>query len=152
MADITACDNCGKQSPDKSGLHIANDWMQITVHDRGYYFPQNEKLIFCNECIPRFSVSNREKGASIIALFFRILRIFGSPSHEDEWNPIESAPKDGNPILVCIKSPKSGDRWQDVVCYNDIQNQFMAGSRYVGHDFITHWMPLPKPPSILGDE
>jgi len=62
------------------------------------------------------------------------------------WQPIETAPKDGHAILVFIKSPKTGDTWQDVVFYNDIEKQFMCGTKYVGHDFITHWQPLPQPP------
>ena len=63
-----------------------------------------------------------------------------------KWQPIETAPRDGRPILVSITIPKSGDSWQDVVCFNDIENQFMSGLMFIGHDFITHWMPLPDAP------
>lgn len=63
-----------------------------------------------------------------------------------EWQPIETAPKDGTCILVYIKSPVTGDEWQETVYYNDFHGMFMRGSMCVGHDFITHWMSLPEPP------
>lgn len=71
---------------------------------------------------------------------------------EQPWQPIETAPKDGHAISVFIKSPKTGDTWHDVVCYNDIENQFMHGLVYVGHDFITHWKPLTYPTQEASDE
>lgn len=63
-----------------------------------------------------------------------------------EWQPIESAPRDGSAILVYVQSPVNGDKWQQVVHFNDIENMFMQGTMTVGHDFITHWMPLPAAP------
>ena len=65
---------------------------------------------------------------------------------KEKWQPIETAPKDGTCILVYIKSPVTGDEWQETVCYSDFHGMFMRGSMCVGHDFITHWMPLPEPP------
>jgi len=63
-----------------------------------------------------------------------------------EWQPIETAPKDGTCILVHLTSPRTGDSWIDTVSYNDFYKMFMSGSRYVGHDFITHWKHLDEPP------
>ena len=66
---------------------------------------------------------------------------------EHEWQPIESAPRDGTEVLlVCV----TGDIG---VCYwrtdgKDNQGYWTWG---LGHSFFgpTHWMPLPKPPGDL---
>ncbi len=42
MATIKVCDRCGKHSPDKEGLHIANNWVEV-VDKRSEY-------IWCREC------------------------------------------------------------------------------------------------------
>lgn len=63
-----------------------------------------------------------------------------------QWQPIETAPKDGTVILVYIQSPLNGDAWCDVVFYNNIRDMFMTGTVCIGHDFVTHWMPPPEPP------
>lgn len=75
-----------------------------------------------------------------------------------EWKPIESAPRDGTPVLAC--SIHHGAR--EVVCWqggkpsgstfgaeqeegwvNDgqIKDRFYANPRW-----FTHWTPLPEPP------
>jgi len=72
--------------------------------------------------------------------------IIVSAVNQCQWRDIKTAPKDGSCILVYIQSPVTGDKWMCVVAYNDIQEMFMSGSMMVGHDFITHWMPLPPCP------
>ncbi len=66
----------------------------------------------------------------------------------NEWQPIETAPKDGTPFLAFGISPgqykfEYGDdigvtRWK--VGY--------GGSWSGGPAYPTHWMPLPPPPEI----
>ena len=56
-------------------------------------------------------------------------------AREGTWQPIETAPKDGIPVLVGY----SGVVWID--CWND-------GYWEEGHPYApTHWMPLPSPPA-----
>lgn len=74
------------------------------------------------------------------------LRMYEDSHWNNGWLSIETAPKDGSPILVFVSHPKAGNVWQDVVHFNDIENMFMSGAMYVGHDFITHWQPLPPAP------
>lgn len=58
-----------------------------------------------------------------------------------EWQPIESAPKDGTSVLLAdhdsfIIGFWNGSAWDD----GDF-NSYMSG--------FTHWMPLPSPPKGL---
>lgn len=69
-----------------------------------------------------------------------------------EWQPIESAPRDGTRILAGRKG------WVSVVAWNPDFHAH-SKSKAVGvwmdddgdfgpdaHDWPTHWMPLPAPP------
>lgn len=68
-----------------------------------------------------------------------------------DWQPIETAPKDGSWIAVTSTHNQyyraalqwEYDTWTDV---NEADHAgFMA-------DAATHWMPLPPPPTALGEE
>jgi Protein of unknown function (DUF551) len=72
-----------------------------------------------------------------------------------EWQPIETAPKDGSAIL--LYSPKHGTvegGWDQVDGGGHPENGpsiYWWASRYVvfedgPYDAPTHWMPLPAPP------
>lgn len=55
MADITACDMCGKQSPDKDGLWLCNNWCKVSVVSRWRKynrFADPKEFIFCLDCLP----------------------------------------------------------------------------------------------------
>lgn len=76
-----------------------------------------------------------------------------------EWQPIETAPKDGTDILVVYPTHfvgrPSGDfsivRWENnkwiaqadgqraIEAQNDFRTEYIC-------PFFTHWMPLPSPP------
>lgn len=76
----------------------------------------------------------------------------------EAWQPIETAPKEGQTVLVCkandadgnpvnkdawgvfiqVASWWEGDGW---VVYNDLVKEKTV------HFEATHWMPLPEPPS-----
>ena len=56
-----------------------------------------------------------------------------------EWQPIETAPKDGTRVLIfsvdeVVVAHYEGDMW----CENEYDNLW--------HN-PTHWMPLPEPPT-----
>lgn len=77
-----------------------------------------------------------------------------------EWQPIETAPKDGSKILVWA----DGYEWPEIVCFEkyDDETAIEAGEpgywRYaeelianvadVEPDMLTHWMPLPAAPEL----
>jgi hypothetical protein len=59
------------------------------------------------------------------------------------WHPIETAPRDGCPIIVY---DPTADGVQIYVClFNGADWQEAAGEQW-GHWTPTHWMPLPDPP------
>ncbi len=60
---------------------------------------------------------------------------------EKMWQPIETAPKDGEQFLICLENYEDV-RWVDLSEPNTVYSEDMWG------DFVwpTHWMPLPHPP------
>ena len=63
-----------------------------------------------------------------------------------DWQPIETAPKDGTSILVCDK----GHYYPFVAEWNEQEKYWRSTScidQYFGIADATHWMPLPEPPS-----
>lgn len=68
-----------------------------------------------------------------------------------EWQPIETAPKDGTEILIYepsylgVDSGKIYTASWDCDCYNTWIEA--GGERYMSFDNATHWMPLPSPPA-----
>ncbi len=77
------------------------------------------------------------------------------------WQPIETAPKDGAWVLVYGRGPDDeakGERRTAVAQFTNYLNgitreefwwQFAwyDGGYYGGFDEPTHWMPLPAPPT-----
>lgn len=68
-----------------------------------------------------------------------------------DWQPIETAPKDGESFLAV--DANNGPEYR-VVYYDDdplhlpyIWHVEDAGAGFNHHEnFFTHWMPLPEPP------
>lgn len=65
----------------------------------------------------------------------------------NEWQPIESAPKDGTEILLGWPKMRMSGYW-DTFKSNDWATDRWMTSRgvYKGKHSPTHWMPLPEPP------
>lgn len=85
---------------------------------------------------------------------------------EMEWQPIETAPKDGCEILVAVKSktPHTVAVSWDKDCWSWVDENGVPGGTHhtavtggwrfdeeVGGwlwpNMVTHWMPFPKPPT-----
>ena len=84
-----------------------------------------------------------------------------------EWQPIETAPRDGTQILACAQLSEHlaaqghvpdlsivrwDDREKDFIAmadgYMSIKSQGDTWTTY--HEpYVTHWMPLPTPPAAL---
>jgi hypothetical protein len=78
-------------------------------------------------------------------------------SNEPQWQPIETAPKDGNKLLLYSNIDLNGkDDDKTVVglygeltwCHDEIniESEYLWYYRYVNPINATHWMPLPEPP------
>lgn len=65
------------------------------------------------------------------------------------WQPIETAPKDGKPILAFWPSM---DDWDGVTNEYECRTWWSGGAWHTPFEFSdqhqcpTHWMPLPEPP------
>lgn len=68
-----------------------------------------------------------------------------------EWQPIETAPKDGSRILGWAKSKNGSDDLRLVIFWDQTSPE---GARWIvafnafWHFEPTHWMPLPEPPEV----
>lgn len=64
-----------------------------------------------------------------------------------EWRPIETAPKDGTPVIICTSGGKVfRARWFGGAVWS-------VDGYSVGFETsdVTHWMPLPQPPETQND-
>ena len=69
-----------------------------------------------------------------------------------EWQPIETAPKDGESILVFNSYGISEVQWCNEQDYDVPHDWWYIDGMKAGYfglrgDEPTHWMPLPAPPS-----
>lgn len=66
------------------------------------------------------------------------------------WQPIETAPKDGTDILVCVTHNLPDDEWETIQWVDWRRGDDVVWPRYWERIDIpfppTHWMPLPEPP------
>lgn len=70
----------------------------------------------------------------------------------NEWQPIETAPKDGTWILLYKEQELSGivqvDEWcPSIQTVKWAYDRWCECSGYSAFATPTHWMPLPKPPT-----
>ena len=79
-----------------------------------------------------------------------------------EWQPIETAPKDGTEVLVFCRHGVKIAYWNAEPTVWDGSNDpcwtvfepedYFYGFHLVGPSAPTHWMPLPSPPIGESDE
>lgn len=77
------------------------------------------------------------------------------------WQPIETAPRDGTPILACGDADLSDPSFigEDVPCVVRWHNTY-GGDRYYWELFHydafqynpSHWLPLPEPPQLVNEK
>lgn len=91
-----------------------------------------------------------------------ILALFSSSPTVEGWRPIETAPKDGAPILaastnhdarevVCWQDGEdSGSLDPDAVCEGWVNAGVNKDRFYANPRWFTHWMPLPPAPTTEG--
>ena len=70
----------------------------------------------------------------------------------DEWQPIETAPKDGTSVLGFDGIGIAIMEWWEPEPEEDGESRYPSWVSYsnTGQEFLsapTHWMPLPAPPS-----
>jgi uncharacterized protein DUF551 len=69
-----------------------------------------------------------------------------------DWQPIETAPRDGTNIMLYYPLKEVNESWEGIVfCYwNKWENNWVwsgRARRTFSRGFQpTHWMPLPEPP------
>ena len=65
-----------------------------------------------------------------------------------EWQPIETAPRDGSEIIVLDDGAVRSAVWSDTI------NKFTGdgGNVFNWCERPTHWMPLPSPPTSASKE
>jgi hypothetical protein len=64
-----------------------------------------------------------------------------------DWQPIETAPKDGRAVLLWIPAPAG----MVELCYWNTakdQDHWLESCGFRLQEQPTHWMPLPEPPQM----
>lgn len=51
MSELIQCDGCKAVSPDNNGLHVANDWYEVTTRSRATKY--EKRLHWCDDCFQR---------------------------------------------------------------------------------------------------
>ncbi len=98
------------------------------------------------EAEQRTVIVGRDLAAQVESLTTALREDRATGRAEEEWQPIETAPKDGTHILVW--RPDEGDRKHKAhagICYWR-KNCWYTSRRY---QQPTHWKPLPAPPGSL---
>jgi len=67
-----------------------------------------------------------------------------------DWQPMETAPRDGTPFLaiVPVRNRVTGERWHEMnVIWADDGDGCPEWERGWSFEDYTHWMRLPTPPA-----
>ena len=73
---------------------------------------------------------------------------------QSQWQPIETAPKDGRSFDVWVKSTKNPDYGVRMTGVYYVQG-VLCGSKFPNSswcEYASHWMPLPTPPAMQGGQ
>lgn len=110
---------------------------------------------------PLWSMTMRAENRDVLP-HYDLMPLYGTaqPSKSGEWQPIETAPKDGTQILTVVAGwqpgiyqwlafEEGGGRWTpDPECFlaEEHLREWLDGTTYEP----THWMPLPTSPTKCG--
>lgn len=81
------------------------------------------------------------------------LEALGRIEKAGEWQPAETAPRNGDEFLGCLYGQVAHEAMQLVVFYDDSSSPFCWCSPDGPHYHpmaLTHWRPLPPPPKKEG--
>lgn len=93
----------------------------------------------CGRCSDPHTVTRYQATQAIIAALSQVPGDVGIPTSVTQWQPIESAPKDGTRLML----------WDSRAGGYAVTGAWVAGSAD-DHETITHWQPLPAPPEGEG--
>jgi hypothetical protein len=65
-----------------------------------------------------------------------------------DWQPIETAPKDGSAILLWPGAKIWTDQMTPAIGWYARGFGWTCSSAGASGDIATHWMPLPEPPRV----
>lgn len=68
-----------------------------------------------------------------------------------QWQPIETAPKDGTVIPIRLCSRKNYPHEWHKAYFAANGEWYVHEIGYLTEDYLSNWMPLPEPPTIKGD-
>lgn len=74
-----------------------------------------------------------------------LVELYATQVREAEWQPIETAPRDGTAVLVWLREYKGRDRFTSYVAQFDGYSWVSVPGKYTWAP--THWQPLPPPPA-----
>lgn len=107
----------------------------------------------CGKCVTRTHCAHHDRClAECVPADLRA----STPSPEGQpWQPIETAPKDGTPVLLLWFDAETGAAPMHRVGFWHSREQAWCDTHRVlhnQHSHPTHWMPLPSPPTPEGTE
>lgn len=94
------------------------------------------------------TLAMKSKGDFTLCSINAIARAILAERERSQWQPIETAPRDGSDIQVSIfkwNDPRFGRKTVIANCDSDQDDEWYDDDGDKIHQ-PTHWMPLPKPP------
>lgn len=85
--------------------------------------------------------------------YFKAVAAEGAPAPPHEWQPMDTAPKDGTPVWLVEDGPPSGLLVpHQIAGWWRVDKRYAAGGCWEAVDrnlviLPTHWQPLPLPPA-----
>lgn len=167
-SELLACPLCGGRSIEHGVAKLAKGtkWRAVTCTNcqarTGLYRTSEEAIAAWDRRTPTPVTEDvGEAEALVETLWSAILDgVPASRSREDEWRPIETAPKDGSNIDLWVVFPAHDDveeraeRYPDShwsTKYGDWRISGFTLNQYAARPYATHWRPLPAAPTTKRD-